>query len=651
MINRFNRALGALVLLGLVQALLETLLIATLYRDLLFAPYRFFTIQIYDASTKLYFLTSEYLPLPSLLSDFIGQGFVAKFALFPELAAINTFIAALLALFAMPLAGESGSPARRVVLGVTAAALILHVAMWLLGTKIPLDPTFAKVAANLARNALFDGAVFAVAIAIVSALITLMVLSRRPAIGGAVATAFVVAGLAIPVLVDAARTSAPTLGRGASAPGYGYNVILISIDSLRADRMGLYGHDRDTSPAMSQLAAGGTYFESMRATTSWTLPSHMSILTGRSLLGHGVVSDDRRLTDDVPTLAESFSMAGYNTGAVVSAPYVESRYGFGRGFDEYDDTTIAFATNNASYKSVTAPKVNETAEAWIAGRTENPFFLFLHYWDVHYDFAPGPPYDTMFDPDYEGDVDGTDFYFNRAVHVDMDQRDLDHVLALYDGEIRLVDDHIAKLRAALARMGVAERTIIVVVSDHGEEFFEHGRKGHHRTLYEEVLHVPLIVYVPNMDMAVGSIADSASTIDIMPTLLGLTGLDQPAGLEGVDFTDVMTGVGRAPERTVYGELYRKGSLIVEVAAINESSKIIHHFNHRSLETFDLASDPGEREQLSNVNGEASQMLAHLADWLTVRWKVFDGRLSRDGVESLELDQANEDALRALGYIE
>ncbi len=653
MIARFNRALGALAVFGLIQALLETFVIATLYRDLLFAPYRFFTLQLYDASTKLYFFLSEYLPLPSVLTEFIGQGFGAKFALFPELAAINLFIAVPLAVIALPLAGETGRPGRRVVAAAAVAALVLHVAVWVLGTKIPVDPTVANVAANLVRDALYDGALLAIAVAAVSALIATALLSGGRAGGSAavVSSALLALALAIPLVVDAARGDGPVVGRGEKAPAHGFNVILVSIDSLRADRMSLHGHTRETSPAMTQLARDGVYFEAARSTTSWTLPSHMSILTGRSLLGHGVVSDDRRLSADVPTLAESFSMAGYRTGGIVSAPYVESRYGFNRGFDHYDDSTVSFATNNESYKSVTAPLLNKTAVKWIEESADDPFFLFLHYWDVHYDFAPGPPYDTMFDPDYEGDVDGTDFYFSKAVHANMAPRDLEHVLALYDGEIRLVDDHIGKLRAALERLGVADRTIIVVTSDHGDEFFEHGRKGHHRTLYEEVLHVPLIVYVPHMEMAVESIADNASTIDIMPTVLGLTGLDQPSGLEGVDFTDVMTGTAPVPDRTVFGELYRKGSLIVEVAAIDEKSKVIHHFNHRSLESFDLASDPGERSALSNVEGETPRVLGLMADWLTARWRTFDGRLQRDGVESLQLDQHNEDALRALGYIE
>jgi arylsulfatase A-like enzyme len=233
----------------------------------------------------------------------------------------------------------------------------------------------------------------------------------------------------------------------------------------------------------------------------------------------------------------------------------------------------------------------------------------------------------------------------------MDRHDLEHVKALYDGEIRLVDDHVGKLLATLDRLGVSDRTVVVVTADHGDEFFEHGRKGHHRTLYEEVLHVPLVMRIPGYSPARPRIQADSSIIDIMPTLLGLVGIAPPAGLEGVDFTPVITGKSSAPERAIFGELYRKGSRIVEVAAIAGPDKVIHHFNHRWMETFDLASDPAETTRLSNVDGSAPLLLERMRGWLTERWKVYDKRIRARGVDSLELDDASEDALRALGYIE
>jgi arylsulfatase A-like enzyme len=379
----------------------------------------------------------------------------------------------------------------------------------------------------------------------------------------------------------------------------------------------------------------------------------MSLLTGRSLLGHGVITDDRRLGADVPTLAEQFKKAGYATGAVVSAPYVESRYGFARGFDEYDDETVSFATNNESYRSVTGPLVVDTATDWIEANLDRPFFLFLHFWDVHYDFVPGPPYDRMFDPDYDGDVTGDDFYFSDAIHLEMEARDLDHVIALYDGEIRLVDDQIKRLRKTLGELDVADNTIFVVTADHGDEFFEHAEKGHHRTLYEEVVHVPLVFYVPGAAVAKPGrrLESESSIIDIAPTLLGLAGIEKPEGLEGQDYSAVFAGAPDLTGRAVFSELYRKGSLNVQVAIRADGKEAIHHFVRRRIEVFDVDLDPSEQHPLDATQAREWKLLARLQRWLNIRWKQFARRERLGRTEHVEADSATTEALRALGYVE
>jgi arylsulfatase len=438
-------------------------------------------------------------------------------------------------------------------------------------------------------------------------------------------------------------------GQLAVAPDY--NVILISIDSLRADHLSAYGYRRDTSPAIMALGRDGVVFRNASSTTAWTLPGHMSILTGRSLLGHGVLTDTQKLGDDIPTLAESFKGSGYTTHAIVSAPYVEARYGFDRGFDSYDDQTIRFTTHGASYKEVTAPLVQRTAATWLDQNAGRKFFLFLHYWDVHYDYAPGPPYDTMFDPHYEGAIDGENFYFNPAVHARMAERDLAHVIALYDGEIRLVDDHVAKLRAKLDDLGIDGKTIIVVTGDHGDEFFEHGQKGHHRTVYDEVLRVPLVVYVPGATPRRGIVEMETSTIDIMPTVLGLVGIASPEGVEGADLTGVAY-LGRPEwDRTTIAELYRPKSLNVQVALRRTGQKLIHHFNDRSVETYDIATDPGERTRLPIHGSQASEMMTDLSSWLNDRWAAYRRRI-REGMDrTVTIDAETHERLRALGYVE
>lgn len=647
---------------GAAQAIIETLMIAFVYRPYLLQPLMFFNNRMYDAFTKLFVRTELPSPALSTLDTFIGQGFTPKLAIAADLLLVNFIVGAVLGIVAAIVVSAVSSRARAesrrfvmttlVVLVLLAA--VVHVADWAWNLHLPVDPTLVQAVRNAGRNFLHDGTAFAFVVLAIAAPFTAVVLGwgRSGAASGRLAGMLAALGTGL-LIADAVATvpaAAPApAGQLAVAPDY--NVILISIDSLRADHMSAYGYRRDTSPAMAALARDGVLFRNASSTTSWTLPGHMSILTGRSLLGHGVVTDAQKLGDDIPTLAEGLKGAGYATHAIVSAPYVEARYGFDRGFDSYDDQTIRFATHGASYKEVTAPLLQNTAAEWLDRNGSRKFFLFLHYWDVHYDYAPGAPYDTMFDPHYEGQIDGVNFYFNDAVHADMAERDLEHVLALYDGEIRLVDDHIAKLRAKLDEIGVGGKTIIVITSDHGDEFFEHDRKGHHRTLYDEVLRVPLIVYVPGVKPQRSEVAMETSTIDIMPTVLGLVGAPVPPGVEGADLTDVAY-LGRPEwDRTTIAELYRTESLNVQVSLRRTGEKVIHHFNDRLVESYDIATDPGEHSRRPIRQAPTTELMADLGMWLNERWAGYRGRVRAGLDRAVTMDAETQDRLRALGYIE
>jgi arylsulfatase A-like enzyme len=658
--RRFLDLAVAGAILGTAQALVETLVFAWLHRDLLLAPYRFFPTHAYDAFAKLWFPLADLLPLPRLLEDFLGQGFAAKLALAPELVAINLAVAILVALVLTPVAGLAGvgksrtgsdrAELARALALVVVVCVLVHGVAWAAAFKPPEAITAMRLVRAVARDVLQGGAGVALAVLVVSALAARVLVTRQAAVAGTVAAGAAVSlALAVgPVLdatakVDQAAATAPS-------PAAGYNVVLISIDSLRADHLGAYGYARDTSPTMDGLAKEGVLFRNSSSTSSWTLPAHMSLLTGRSLLGHGVVSDDRSLPASVGTVAESFQKGGYETHAIVSAPYVHSRYGFAKGFDDYDDRTIYFETNEDSYRSVTAPRLIEAANAYVGQKRDRPFFLFLHFWDVHYDYAPGAPYDRMFDPDYAGKVDGNNFYFDPAIRAGMDQRDLDHLLALYDGEIRLVDDHIAKLRAELARLGLADRTIFAIVADHGDEFFEHGNKGHHRTLYDEVIRTPFVLHVPGLQPRSAVVTDEVSLPDVGPTLLGLAGLARLDGAEGRDFSGLYSGAPLPPPGTVHAELYRTGTRNVQVASIDARRKVIHHFQQRSLEVYDLGADPGEKQELAEQGEVALPLVAQLRDWLATRWHRFDKRVRTEGIEPVVIDEKELEKLRSLGYL-
>lgn len=665
----FGAAIGCS--LGAAQAIIETLVIAFVYRPYLLQPLTFFNNRLYDAFTKIFLRTQ--LPAPALttLDTFIGQGFAPKLAIAADLLLVNFIVGAVLGiaagLVAVAISKRAREDNRRFVMStltlLVLVAALVHVGEWAWNLHLPVDPTPMQTVRNAGRNLLHDGTALALIVLAVAAPFTAVVLasgraggtSRRLAVAVlALGTGYFALAGGLAATEAGAKTVAAEPAPGAAghppiAPGY--NVILISVDSLRSDHLSAYGYHRDTSPTVTSLARDGVLFRSTSSTTAWTLPGHMSILTGRSLLGHGVVTDSQKLGDDIPTLAESMKGAGYTTHAIVSAPYVEARYGFNRGFDSYDDQTIRFATHGASYKEVTAPLLQKTAAEWLDENVDRKFFLFLHYWDVHYDYAPGAPYDTMFDPHYEGSINGENFYFNSAVHARMAERDLEHVIALYDGEIRLVDDHIAKLRAKLEDLGVARKTIIVVTGDHGDEFFEHGRKGHHRTLYDEILRVPLIVYVPGVKPQRSEVTMETSTIDIMPTLLGLVGAPVPSGVEGTDLTGV-SYLGRPEwDRATVAELYRNESLNVQVALRHSGEKVIHHFNDRLVEAYDIATDPGERSRLPIRQAPATELLANLGAWLNVHWAEYRGRVKAGLERTVTMDAETQDRLRALGYIE
>ncbi|MFT5042138.1 MAG: arylsulfatase A-like enzyme [Hyphomicrobiaceae bacterium] len=633
-----------------VQAFVESLALGWLHRDLLLAPYRFFTTQAWDPAVKLYELFLVPAGFPDPLSDFVAQGAVGKLSLFPSLWAIGILWGLLLVagLTAVVSMRSRSTSANFIVALVVMVELVVHLVLWLPSVKIPLDPTLKSLAYNYARNAVYDGFVFSVFLAVVAGGLTIAVLNSRRAAGALGVAAMIVALTGLvgrePQMVVAAPSAELS-----SAAAADFNVVLISIDSLRADHLGSYGYSRDTSPAIDSLAAEGVRFERASSVTSWTLPAHVSLLTGRSLMGHGVVTDDRSLTDDVPTLPAAMQEAGYTTKAIVSAPYLNSRYGFARGFDDYDDRTIYFETNEDSYKSVTGPRLIDEAVSYLGKRdSTKPFFLFLHFWDVHYDYAPTPPYDRMFDPEYAGSVTGENFYFDPAIRRGMDPDDLAHILALYDGEIRLVDDQIARLRAALQTQGISDRTVIVVTADHGDEFFEHGEKGHHRTLYEEVLWVPLVVNVPGLNPVLPVVEQQVSIVDIAPTILSLVGAEIPNGVEGRDLSRLWNDT-KAQARPAYGELYRKGSLNVQTSALVDGRKVIHHFNRRILESYDLRSDAGEQVSTPARAEGAKPVVGFLSRWLNHEWDIFDARVQAGGVDPVIIDSDTAEMLRSLGY--
>ena len=443
------------------------------------------------------------------------------------------------------------------------------------------------------------------------------------------------------------------------------NVLLVSIDSLRADHVGSYGYTRDTSPTIDRLARRGVLFESAISSASWTIPAHMTMLTGLPPEVHDVRTNTRALGPDALTLAKVLQDAGYETAAFVSGPTVMAQYGFGRGFALFDESMVQ--TNRArAHLGITSPGLADLVdgylERWDYGGREAPFFVFLHMWDVHYDYTPPEPYDRMFDPDYTGDLTSVNFEHNPKINPGMDKRDLQHLIALYDGEIRFTDEHLGRVLDRLRAMGVLDDTIVVVTSDHGEEFFEHGLKGHAKTLYDEVLHVPLVISYPRRVRFAQRVRQQVRMMDVAPTILGLARVPVPPGFGAAglakpyalaDLSPFIAGVRPrlgVPELPAFSDLL--GMLGHETSIRTPAAKLIHYDKprpgHLGTEIFDLARDPGEQRNLVGT-GEA-QPFAKKLDPDLAAWGAAVASQTKLAV-ALQPSAQHQAQLRALGYVE
>jgi arylsulfatase A-like enzyme len=360
-------------------------------------------------------------------------------------------------------------------------------------------------------------------------------------------------------------------------------VLLISLDTVRADHLSAYGYGRATSPHIDALAARGVLFEDATSTTSWTLPAHLSLLTGLEVSAHGVC--DERLWQlpgaegapfEVPLhgtfLSEVLSGAGYSTAGFYTWKYLEPRFGFGPGFDVYQRLGLSvyshpewskrFEELRAAGKAdelrawmqespeifdeqrPTAGEAVDAALAWLDARgPEEPFFLFLHLFDAHDDYVPPPPFDKRFtDPAYAGPIDGRRVTSpDSPVRADMDPRDLAQLVALYDGELAWVDSQVGRVLDQLDALGRRDDTLVVLTSDHGEEFFEHGGKTHRAQLFRESVHVPLIASWPAGLPAGRRVAGPVGIVDVVPTVCALAGVAPPRGLSGRDLSAVARG--------------------------------------------------------------------------------------------------------------
>jgi arylsulfatase len=435
------------------------------------------------------------------------------------------------------------------------------------------------------------------------------------------------------------------------------NVILISIDTLRADHLSAYGYERPTSPHLDQLAQEGVLFEQAYCQIVLTVPSHASMLTSLYAHTHGLYyNGNQQLSPDVQTLAEVLQEQGYSTAAVVAVNYLLPEYsGLGQGFDTF------FSFSDAADWEVqrTAEEINGLAESWLTEHYRERFFLFVHYFDTHAPYLPEAPYAGLY---YEGDptdptnhsLGGVSSESRQLAGLADDVTDLAYPIALYDAEINYTDDHVNELLEFLDLLELGDNTLVLVVSDHGEAFGEHGVYFDHWMLYDEDSHVPLIMRYPGHLPAGQRVAGLVEAgVDIAPTILALLNLPPLPAAEGRSLVPLIQGQEEVHEyvmtemreamavalRTVrYKFILDRATSDYEVLAANPTIE-----GKRAL--YDLWRDPHEQRDLLGAGTRSDlgdQLAALCQEWLSRKSvQVEPGRE--------ELPAELQEMLKDLGY--
>ncbi len=436
------------------------------------------------------------------------------------------------------------------------------------------------------------------------------------------------------------------LPTGASASP---DVILVSIDTLRADHLSSYGYERQTSPFLDSLAADGVRFAHARSASPWTLPAHTTMLTGQLPATHRVVDDSLSISDTVPWLPELMASAGYATAGFVSTLYVSRMFGFQRGFDHFDDFGIETEKENLRGENVASDVIDRALSWWSEQPDGEPVFLFLHFYDVHYTYDPPAPYDTMFDrAPQEGDRKYKNYF--HFLKSPVDDAQMAHQIAQYDESIRYVDAQLERLSEAAAAAGRQVRW--VVTADHGEEFGERGSWGHAHTLYAEQLHIPLILSGPGIP-AGRVVEEWVGNHDIAPTIAGWAGGALKA--DGINLAPALDGAP-IPSRPFLAETTRFKTN--RLSLLEGGLRLEWDLKADRIELFDPITDPRETTDLAATRPEEAAALASRAiellgvDWEAVRPGMVrpeDGVVLTSGGRATRLRVAPMDRFLVLPY--
>jgi arylsulfatase A-like enzyme/tetratricopeptide (TPR) repeat protein len=401
----------------------------------------------------------------------------------------------------------------------------------------------------------------------------------------------------------------------------GANILLVTLDTTRANRLGCYGYADAETPALDALARDGVLFERCITPTAFTLPSHASIMTGRYPASHGVrINGDLALADAQTTLAERLSEAGYRTGAFIGAFVLDGRWGLKQGFDHYDDNFELKPGEQLDLAGVQRPgdKVVDAALAWLQQTDTRPFFAWVHLYDPHTPYEPPEPWRSRLN---------------------------DSLSHLYDGEIAFADSQVGRLLDWLASQGLDKKTIVIAVGDHGEGLGSHGEAEHGYFVYEYAVHVPFIVRLPVGGFRGIRVPAQVRTIDLVPTLLELIGAGTPSGIDGESLTPLLGHPSREGPRFAFSESMSPPMQYGWSALYSIRTPAYKYIEAPKPELYDLRADPNEGEnRIGRLPEVARELRAELE-------KIQEGMsAAKPETQEANIDEETMRRLASLGYI-
>lgn len=426
----------------------------------------------------------------------------------------------------------------------------------------------------------------------------------------------------------------------------GPSVVWISLDTLRADFLSGYGYKDETSPALDSFGKQCAVFEKAYSQAPSTLPSHSSFLTSRYPTVNLVTEETKRLPPWRVLAMEIFREAGFRTAGIVDTPFLTAKYGLDQGYDDFVP------------RGNRALSIIPLAREWLAKYGSEPYFLFLHMYDIHSPYARDPKYKQMFlDFDYKGDIDPAGGHlglFRRKLDrgaglgYEIDADDARYLKTLYAGGLRRADDVLADFLTYLIQE-LPKSTLLIITSDHGEEFMEHGTVLHSE-LYRTITHVPLMIRLPGGEAAGTRIARSVGLIDLLPTVLDVCGLENPAPMSGRSLLPVIRGESASYRPYVFSEFEHK-TVGRRLSVLDDRYHLVVDRKKGTHELYRHDDDPYEQRDLWNIEtGVADSLLSLLEAW-EAHVIAERGEESERDVEAPELDPETVRELKAFGYLD